>query len=153
MTYGPHFGGYYFNVGADAFTERGSSGLELRVDEQRSESLTANLGGHISYAINTDWGVLVPNARYDWVHEFKDNRETLSFSFLHDPFTNDPNSPSPGIKIETDRPDSNYFIWSVGVHVQLIYGISGFVDYKSFTGYDNVTLNEVTGGVRWERTW
>ena len=153
FTYGPHLGAYYFNVEVDAFTETGSGGLELAIGRQRTESLTANAGGHFSYAIPMNWGVLVPNARFDWVHEFKDNRETLSFRFIHDPFVADPNNPSPTIKIQTDRPDSDYFMWSVGVSAQFIYGVSGFVNYQAFTGYQDVTMDEVSFGLRWEKTW
>ncbi len=153
FTYGPHIGAYYFNVDVDSFSETGSGGLELAIGRQRAESLTANAGGHFSYAMSMKWGVLVPNARFDWVHEFKDNRETLSFRFIHDPFVADPNNPTPSIKIQTDRPDSDYFMWSVGVSAQFIYGVSGFVNYQSYTGYQDVTLDELSFGLRWEKTW
>jgi outer membrane autotransporter protein len=153
LTFGPHGGAYYFDVDVDGFQELGALGLDLDIGDQNGKSLTVNAGGHVSYAMLTDWGVLVPNAKIDWVHEFEDNSETLAFRFINDPFTGDPNDPSPVITLQSDRPDSNYFIWSVGVSAQFIYGISGFVNYQSYAGYRDVTLSEWSVGARWEKTF
>ena len=152
-TFGPHFGGNYFDVKVDEFNETGAAGLDIAIAEQQARSLTLSAGGHLSYAINTDWGVLVPNARLDWVHEFEDNQETLSYQFINDPFIGNPLDPSPIIELQTDRPDTDYFIVSVGFSAQFIYGIGGFINYQTYTGYDDVTIDEVSVGIRWEKTF
>jgi hypothetical protein len=41
----------------------------------------------------------------------------------------------------------------VGTSAQFIYGLSGFVNYQWYAGYENVTLGEWTMGARWEKTW
>ncbi len=153
FTFGPHFGGYYFNVKVDGFSETGAGGLDVHVNDQSSTSMTLNGGGHFSYAWLTDWGVLVPNARVDWVHEFENNRETLAFNFVNDPFAGDPNNPSPTITLQSNRPDPNYLIWSVGVSAQFIYGLSGFVDYQAYSGYGGINMSEWSFGGRWEKTF
>lgn len=152
-TFGPHGGAYFFDVDVDGFRESGVTGLDLDIGGQNTQSFTVNAGGHLSYAWLTDWGVLVPNLKVDWVHEFEDDAETLAFSFVNDPFAGDPNDPSPGITLRSDRPDANYFIWSVGTSAQFIFGVSGFVNYQSYAGYSNVSLGEWSGGLRWEKTW
>lgn len=152
-TFGPHFGGNYFDVKVEEFNETGAAGLDIAIAEQQTRSLTLSAGGHLSYAINTDWGVLVPNARLDWVHEFEDNQETLSYQFINDPFIGDPLDPSPIIELQTDRPDTDYFIVSVGLSAQFIYGVGGFISYQTYTGYDDVTIDEVSVGIRWEKTF
>lgn len=153
LTFGPHFGAYFFDVDVDGFAETGAGGLNVELEDQNARSLTTNAGGHVSYALLTDWGVLVPNAKVDWVHEFEDNRETLAFRFVNDPFTGDTSDPSPTITLQSNRPDTNYFIWSVGVSAQFIHGFSGFVNYQSYAGYDDVSLDEWSLGARWEKTF
>lgn len=153
FTFGPHLGSYYYDVEVDAFNETGAGGLDVAIDDQSTQSFTVNAGGHLSYAWLTDWGVLVPNLKVDWVHEFENNSETLAFRFINDPFVGDPSDPSPTITLRSDRPDSNYFIWSVGTSAQFIYGVSGFVNFQSYAGYDNVDISEWSAGLRWEKTW
>jgi outer membrane autotransporter protein len=152
-TYGPHGGFYYYDVDVDSFNERGANGLDLAIGRQNVKSMTANAGGHVSYAILTGWGVLVPNARIDWVRELEDGSESLSFRFINDPFTADPNDPSPTITLRSDKPDSSYYVWSVGVSAQFVYGISGFVSYQTYGSYSSYTINEWNGGLRWEKTF
>jgi outer membrane autotransporter protein len=153
FTYGPHMGAYFFDVDVDGFQETGVLGLELDIGDQSNRSFTVNAGGHVSYAMLTSWGVLVPNARLDWVREFEDGSEVLSYRFVNDPFANDPNDPSPVVTLQSDRPDSNYFIWSVGLSAQFIQGFAGFVNYQSYAGYSNVKLREWSFGARWEKTF
>ncbi len=153
LTFGPHVGGYYFDVDVDGFQETGLQGLELDIGSQTTSSLTINAGAHVSYALLTDWGVLVPNFKIDWVHEFENASEALAFSFVNDPFAGDPSDPSPSITLRSDRPDSDYFIWSVGTSAQFVFGVSGFVSFQSFAGYRNVDVREWSAGLRWEKTW
>ncbi|MFW6093893.1 MAG: autotransporter domain-containing protein [Pseudomonadota bacterium] len=153
FTFGPHFGSYYYDVEVDGFSETGADGLDVMIDDQTSESLTVNAGAHVSYAWLTDWGVLVPNAKVDWVHEFEDGRDTLSFRFANDPFTGNTNDPSPTITLRSDRPDENYMIWSVGMSGQFVYGLSAFVNYQAHAAYEDVDMSEWSFGARWEKTF
>lgn len=153
FTFGPHFGAYYFDVDVDAFVETGALGLSVAVDDQGSKSFTLNGGGHVSYAWLTDWGVLVPNARVDWVRELEDGREELSFRFVNDPFVRDPGDPSPVITLRSKRPDPNYLIWSLGLSAQFVHGFSGFVNYQAYTGYGDLKMSEWSLGARWEKTF
>lgn len=153
LTFGPHVGGYYFNVDVDGFAETGAGGLDIRVNDQSTTSVTLNGGGQISYAWLTGFGVLVPNAKLDWVHEFQNNRETLAFSFVNDPYAGDPNNPSPAITLKSNRPNPNYLVWSAGLSAQFIYGLSGFVNYQAYTGYGDISMAEWSFGARWEKTF
>lgn len=152
-TYGPHAGAYFYDVDVDGFDEQGAGGLNLGIGSQSVRSLTANAGGHVSYALLTNWGVLIPNARVDWVREFEDGSEALSYRFLNDPFSGDPDDPSPVITLRSDRPDNSFMIWSAGVSAQFIHGFSGFVNYQTYTGYDSFSINEWNLGLRWEKTY
>lgn len=152
-TFGPHAGSYYYDVDVSEFREKGAGGLNMIVGDQNAQSLTVNAGGHVSYAITPSWGVLVPHLRVDYVHEFEDSRELIGIQVAADPFKSDPSDPTPSIVLQTDRPDPDYVVWSAGVSVQLANGMSGFANYQSTTGYSDLTLTEMTFGLRWERSF
>lgn len=152
-TFGPHVGSFYTDVGVNQFREEGAGGLDMIVGDQHAQSFTVNGGGHASYVFALGWGVLVPHLRVDYVHEFQDSRELIGVNVAADPFKTDPTNPTPTIVLQTDRPDPDYVVWSAGVSAQFINGISGFVNYQSTAGYDNLTLTDLTYGLRWERTF
>jgi len=153
FTFGPNLGAYYYDVDVDAYTESGAGGLNLNIGDQNAKSLTVNAGGHASWVINTKWGVLIPNARFDWVHEFEDSVEEVSIRFAADPFINDPTNPSSPITVRSEQPDENYFVWSVGASAQFVRGFSGFVTYQATEGFNDLKLNEVSFGMRYEKTF
>ena len=152
-TFGPHLGLYYFDADVDELAESGAGGLDLVIGEQNAQSFTANAGGHLSFVYTAGWGVLVPHLRVDWVHEFQDSRELVGIRIANDPFSTDPSNPTPTIRLETDSPDPDYFVWSTGVSAQFINGLSGFVSYRTTAAFDDLTLHEVTYGLRFERTF
>jgi outer membrane autotransporter protein len=152
-TFGPHVGTYYVNVDADSYDEEGAGGLNLAVGDQNAESFTVNGGAHLSRVFTPGWGVLIPHLRVDYVHEFEDSRELIEVGIAADPFSADPLDPTPPIKLQTDRPDPDYAVWSAGVSAQFINGLSGFVNYQGTAGYSDLTLSEVTYGLRWERSF
>ncbi len=152
-TFGPHAGTDYHDVDVDEVVETGADGLNTIVDDQNARSFTLNAGGHLSYVFTPSWGVLIPHLRLDLVHEFEDSRELVGIQLAADPFAADPTDPTPSINLQTDRPDADYVVWSTGVSAQFINGISGFVNYRSMAGYDDLTFSEVTLGMRWERSF
>ncbi len=152
-TFGPHVGSDYYNVDVDEFRETGAGGLNMVVGDQNAQSFTLNAGGHLSYVFTPSWGVLIPHLRVDFVHEFEDSRELVAIQLAADPFSADPTNPTPPINLQTDRPDADYVVWSTGFSAQFINGMSGFVNYRSTTGYSDLTLSEVTLGLRWERSF
>ncbi len=152
-TIGPHAGAYYFDVDADQFTESGAGGYNLVIGDQHAESFQLNAGGHVSVVVNRDWGVLIPHLRVDWVHELEDSAEQVNVQLANDPFALDPNDPTPLVTLETDRPDADYFVMSVGASAQFVNGVSGFVNYRTMAGFDDFSMNEFTWGLRFERTF
>ena len=66
-----------------------------------SSFLTTVLGGRASYAISTGLGVLLPQVRIEWEHEFKNDSRLLTARFVNDPLLQP-------IPFTTDNPDRNY---------------------------------------------
>ncbi|NEX22405.1 autotransporter outer membrane beta-barrel domain-containing protein [Thiorhodococcus mannitoliphagus] len=118
-------------------------GMALSIDAQTYTSLTTNLGVQISRAISTDSGVWVPQLRVGWIHEFENGQQQVGATFVND-INQQP------LYILTSEPDENYFDVGIGVSGQFANGRSAFIAYNTLLGYDNLTYNAITAGVRLE---
>ena len=65
FTFGPRLGVNYTLTDIGAFTESGSSGIEMAFEKQSFDSLTTSVGARASMAISTSFGVLVPQVSAD----------------------------------------------------------------------------------------
>lgn len=147
--FGPHLGVNYSDIMIDAYNEEGALGLNLALPETGVRSVTANAGLHVSITTTPKWGVLVPYARLDYVREFKDNAETAKVRFANDPLSMGAAATSP-FRVRSENPDNDYFVWSIGMHAQFIRGFAAFADYRGIAGLEDMTLGEVTFGMRYE---
>ena len=113
------------------------------------ESLLAKVGGHLSYAIKVPFGVILPEARAHYVHEFENGQRALSVHFGADPDANSSSGPVSNFVVFTDPPDRSYYDYAAGVSAQFAFGISAFVDYNAVTSPDQ-RVHEVAFGLRFE---
>jgi outer membrane lipase/esterase len=129
-------------------------GLILAFDDQDIESLTTVLGGEVSYALSVPWGVLVPQARFEWEHEFKNDARTLGAHFVFDPTPIDPTPGTPAndtrLDLRTDAPDRDFFNVGIGLTATLQAGFSAFAYYETTLGLQDITVHSVAVGVRKE---
>lgn len=148
-TFGPYLRATYSRIDFDAYTETMSSpgaagsGLAMAVDGRELKSLQGVVGGKISHAISTSWGILLPNAQIEWVNEFEDDPELLVTRFAFDP-TQTP------ILVESDRIDNSYFNLGVGLSGVFASGRSAYVYYERVAGQDRVSSDSLAIGVRIE---
>jgi uncharacterized protein with beta-barrel porin domain len=148
-TFGPYARIEYIRADIDGFREKVSdpsapgAGWRLAVDDQEVESLTTALGGQVSYAMSRSWGVLVPQARAEWLHEFDDDNRLITGQFVED---------AGGVKfgVPTDDPDRNYFTVGLGVSAVFPKGRSAFLFYETTLGLEDLTQHVLSGGVRLE---
>lgn len=143
VTVGPRFGLRYKRTETDGYRERGSTGLELIYDAQTTKSLTSVLGLYGSKAISTSFGVLVPQATLEYVHEFEDAQRNINFRFVDNPAAG-------SFRFQNDPPDRNYFNLGLGIAAVWPHGISGFLNYRAMIGYKDQKSDTVTVGVRIE---
>lgn len=139
---------HYIKLDIDGYREEIDNtnpgfGWALAFDDQDVESLTTALGGQVSYAISTGVGVLLPQVRFEWEHEFLNDRRTLTARFVNDP------QRAP-IRFTTDRPDRDFFNIGVGLSATFRGGVAAFVQYDTVLGLDDVTRHTVVLGVRKE---
>jgi uncharacterized protein with beta-barrel porin domain len=148
LTFGPYGRLSYINAHIGGFQEKidnsnPGSGWALKVQSQVFTSLTTALGGQVSYAISKPWGVLVPQGRAEWQHEFQDNSRLITASFVQD---------SGGVLfgVPTDNPDRDYFNLGAGLSAVFPQGRSAFIYYQTVVARNNLTQHAITAGIRLE---
>jgi outer membrane lipase/esterase len=147
-TFGPLARLQYVKLNIDGYQEKINTtipgfGWALALDSQDVESLTTVLGGRASYAISTGLGVLLPQVRLEWEHEFKNDSRILMAQFVNDP----QRQPIP---FTTDSPDRNYANVGVALSATFRGGIAAFIDYETVLGLANVSRHDITLGIRGE---
>ncbi|MBT2990726.1 MAG: autotransporter domain-containing protein [Candidatus Thiodiazotropha sp. (ex Ctena orbiculata)] len=148
-SFGPRADLEYIRSDVDGFSEEISDptadggGWATRVDETDQRWLTLNLGGKVSYTHSADWGVLIPYARLDWLHEFEDDSQVITAHFIEDPA-------GMGIEIQTDDPDRDYLRLRFGTSAQFQNGVVGFIDYGTILAHSEWSAHTISAGLRME---
>lgn len=128
----------------DSYAESdGGTGLGLAVSKTKSTSVVSILGLRASYAISQPWGVVLPQARFEYEHEFDDDPETTTTSLLLDPARS-------AFRVSNDPPDRNSFNVGAGLLLVLPNGWMPYVDYEGLIGYRDASRHRVTAGLRVE---
>jgi len=139
----------YVRIDIDGFREQartpGQRGSEwaVEIDDQKTTSFTSSLGLQASYTSGQTWGVLIPFAQVEWVHEFEKSNDNVTGRFISD-------LQGTTFSLPVDNNDSNYFNVGAGVSAQLVNGTSGFVNYQRILGYSDLSHYSVNAGVRFE---
>ena len=132
----------------DAFSERSSStnqgfGSVLDVEAHDIRSATVSAGGQLSRSFSTSAAVLVPQFRFEFEYQFEDNKEGITGVFQTDP--ND----TP-FTIQGNERDSSYINLGVGTSLVFPNGQSAFLFYESRAQQDDVTINYLKAGYRFD---
>jgi hypothetical protein len=143
VTLTPHAGIDWIKNDFDGYRESGDTGLELAFYDTDENSLQSRLGVTASAAINTNFGVLVPQVNANWVHEFEDDQRTEYFSFAADT-ANIPFS------YQDEEPDRNFAELGIGLSAVLPNGWVPFVHVQALTGHDYLDSVAGTIGLRIE---
>jgi uncharacterized protein YhjY with autotransporter beta-barrel domain len=146
--FGPYARFMYTKLDFDATTEQmtpGSpgSGLALVIQTRDVTSVSSVLGGKLTYARSTNWGVLMPHLQAEWQHEFKDDPSAVEAHFLYDP------TATP-FTITGDELDTDFFRIGLGLSMVLTKGRSGFFYYEKLIGRDGISQDNLALGLRIE---
>ena len=145
ITVGPRVGVNYSHLSIDDYKERGGGGLALEYDDQTVKSLQTTVGLQGSMAINTSYGVWVPQATADYVHEFENDRRSIDVQFVEDNRAN-----ATKFSFNNDKPDRNFFNLGIGTVLVLPNGIQPFVNFRALVGHSQFDNYAGTIGVRIE---
>jgi outer membrane autotransporter protein len=154
FTFGPNVRLQFRQIDVDGYKESMSNptaagnGLGMEVDGQTVISLTSVLGMQASYALSTSWGVLVPQGRAEWVHEFRNDPAVITAQFLGGPTA--PTTGDNTFRLSTDDPVRDYANIGAGVSAVFARGMSGYLVYQTLVGYSGLTSHGFGGGFRME---
>ncbi len=140
-TFGPHARLTAIDIEIEGFTERGALGLNLDYRDQDIRSLRSVLGGEVSYAISTPFGILLPYLRAEWEHEFEDDARDITASYAADPAGN-------RFAIRTKGPDRDSINLGGGVTMTFPGGVSAFLDVDGILALRDVNQVRVILGGR-----
>jgi uncharacterized protein with beta-barrel porin domain len=86
---------------------------------------------------------VVPQARAEWEHEFKDDPRTITTSLAL--------APNGGVfQVRTDTPDRNAWNLGAGVLVILPNGWMPYLDFEVLEGYSDLRRERISAGLRVE---
>lgn len=128
-------------------------GWALAMGDQDIKSLRGTLGASWQMAMNRDWGVFLPNASVDFVHEFRDDPRSVAFCFVDDalcPGSAGVASSADPFVIRTAAPDQDFFMLAAGFVAQFPGGKAAFVNVQHMAGNRDVKQTGVVAGLRFE---
>jgi outer membrane autotransporter protein len=144
FTITPYVRAAYTRIEIDGFSESGGEGWALRYDSQDIDSVTTTLGSEFAYAWSLPVGVLVPQLRAEWIHEYEDDDRRVGTVFRGDTSTQGK------FNLVTDNPDRDYFILGAETAMTFARGFGAFAAYEVLLGYDDVESHKLTFGGRLE---
>jgi outer membrane autotransporter protein len=149
---GPYARIDYARITIAGFTEEGGTDVtgpgetnNLVVEDQRFTSLTTRFGAQASMSVSTDWGVVVPYAMLEWVHQFRHDRsESLiaKLAFL--------SSGPASMAVHTTPVDRNYANLGLGLAAHLGIGRSVALYYQRELARAGQRAQQLTAELRLE---
>lgn len=141
------------NTCRDEGNNSDGAGWALAIGDQDIESLRASLGLAWKVALNQSWGVLLPYASVDYVHEFEDDARNVFFCFKDDvlcPGSAGVATSQDPFSILTASPDQDFFMLAGGFVSQFAGGKIAFLNLEHMVGNDDLEYTGVTAGLRIE---
>jgi Autotransporter beta-domain len=136
----PEVGAQYTRVNVDGFTETGSPAA-LVVASDEASSLRSSLGARVRYDWAAAWGVVTPEWRIAWQHEFLNGARDLRASFIDAAF--------PGqFLTTTGAPGRDFVLVGTGVGGRLGAATTVSLDYDALIGTADFVAHRVTGRFR-----
>lgn len=135
LTIGPRIGFNYSNTHIHDYAETSGGGLGLKYEDQWINSIQSVVGLQAQMAFSTRFGVLVPQANANYIHEFANSQRLLGVSFVEDLRA----APTRFV-FQNDVPDRNYFNVGTGLIAVLPNGWQSYVNFRAMLGhaqYDN----------------
>ncbi|MGX5846181.1 putative Ig domain-containing protein [Mesorhizobium sp. PL10] len=117
----------------DAFTESGDPSSALHYGEQDISTTTGNLGLTLAYKFAADFGVVSPQVRLEYQHDFQgDSAITMNYADMFG---------GPIYHTSIDGLGKDRFMLGLGVNVQTVQDFNMRLEYRGLFGSDGDTDN------------
>jgi outer membrane lipase/esterase len=147
----PSLSASYRDVDIDGHTETDSlanGGLALRYDDQSIASKRSIAALSFSRPISRTFGVLVPNLRIEWHHEFEDDARALQVKYAADTTATSCAGSVSCFTLLTDELDADFAVASVGLSAVFAQRIQAYIFYEALLGVENLSGNSIALGLR-----
>ena len=155
----------YRDIEIDGYTESDAAGggLSLSYAEQQIESLRSILGVSFTGNFSRDFGILSPQLRIEWHHEFEDDQTQLVAKYAVEDqlaaqgvmgaagagvFSLVPGECFSCFLISSDIIDTDFAIVGIGLSAVFSQRTQIYLMYDALLGLDNLTSNTVSVGLR-----
>ncbi|NVO14578.1 MAG: autotransporter domain-containing protein [Rhodoplanes sp.] len=135
----PELGAQYTRVQIDGFTEAGNAALT--VGEDRADSLRSSLGLRSRLVWKTSFGLLMPEWRASWQHEFLNTERDLTATFVDQAF------PVP-FATTAGGAGRDFGVLGVGLGAWMADRLQASVGYDLKVGGHDYTAHVVSGRLR-----
>ena len=151
----PSVSANYRRATIESYTENdpSASGLALQYGEQNIESLRSIVGLNFAHVFSTSFGVLTPNLKAEWHHEFRDQPYSVIMRYATEVAGVSGSAAAAaagnfGFSSPTDKPESNFGIVGVGLTSLFANRLQSYIYYERLVGVPYLTDNAISVGVR-----
>ena len=153
----PSLSASFRDVDIDGYDEKDSTtngGLALRYQDQSIESKRSIVGLALARPISKSWGVLTPNFRAEWHHEFEDDPRTLRAKYVvEDTLAGASSAKDFNCQIScfaffTDEVEADYGVAGLGLTAVFSQRVQLYLYYEALLGVSDVTSNSLALGIR-----
>ena len=139
----------YRDIEIDGFDETDTSGggMALRYTEQAIKSLRSILGIAFTGNFSRSFGILSPQFRAEWHHEFEDDPILIGARYVIDDEVNSSDCFS-CVMWRSDDVDTDFGVLGVGVSAVFSRRIQLYATYDALVGMDHITSNTISLGLR-----
>jgi outer membrane autotransporter protein len=135
----PELGAQFTTVRVEGFTETGPAALAVQAD--RADSFRSSLGARVQYERLTAWGLLIPEWRVSWQHEFLDKERDVRASFVDQAF--------PGTFATTTAGAGRDFgVFGTGLSAAVAERSLVSINYDFKIGDHDFTAHQISGRLR-----
>lgn len=152
----------YRDIDIDGYTETDAAGggLELSFADQTIESFRSILGIAFTGNFSRDFGVLSPQFRAEWHHEFQDKPQVLIAKYAVEQTLTIPGAAGPGVfslnpssciscfAINSDQIDTDFGLVGVGLSAVFSRRVQIYGAIDTLLGLDNISSTSFSVGIR-----
>ena len=137
----PQIGMQWHHTEFDTYREGGNSGLELTFIGDDETSVLSSIGAQLMMPVYTDFGSISPQVGLYWMHEFDDNQDRMTVSFVGD-------DRAQRFTYDTEAADSDWSEFNLGFVAALHNGTEIFGNYRTLLGHSYLDSHAASLGLR-----
>ncbi len=129
----------YTRLSVGDYTETGADSLNLRVDDQSTNSLQGNVGAKLAYMWETNIARVMPNIHVSYGHEFSNNSRAVvaQLARVGIPFS-----------VQTASPEQNLMMAGAGLMGDFKNGMFLYLNYDAQIGQNSYLAHSIYAGLR-----